>query len=110
MLRSEKLFSEFEFGEELGVAGFVLSLEIVQQTTTLTNELEKTKAGSVVFGVLLKVWVKSVDAISDQCDLNFGGSSVRTFGAEGLNHIGFFGLDFGFTSFAHLHVSVSLKK
>jgi hypothetical protein len=106
MLRSSKLFSEFEFGQKLRVASFVLSLEIVQETAALTNELQKTKAGGVILGMLLKMRIEGIDAISDECDLNFGGSSVRTFGAEGLNQIGLFGLDFGFTSFAHLHVSI----
>jgi hypothetical protein len=110
MLRSLKLFSEFELGQKLGVAGFILGLQVVQEAATLSDELEKAQAACVVLGVFLKVWIECIDAISDECDLYFSGSGVRAFGAEGLDQIGLFGLDFGFASFAHLHVSVSLKK
>jgi hypothetical protein len=109
MLRSLKLFSEFEFVQKLRVAGFVLGLKIIQEAAALSDEFKKAKARCVILGVLLKVRVQSIDAIGDQCDLYFSGSGVRAFGAEGLDQVGLFGLDFGFASFAHLHVSVFLK-
>jgi hypothetical protein len=109
VLRSLRLFSEFEFAENLGVAGFVLGLEVIQKATALANQLQKTEAGGVVFGVFLKVGVQGIDAVGDQGDLNFGRSGVRAGGAEGLNEVRLFGFDFCFASFAHLHVSVFLK-
>jgi hypothetical protein len=65
------LLTNAEALDEFGVASGILALEIVEQATTLADELQQPTAGMMIFCVNLEVLGEVVDALAEECYLDF---------------------------------------
>src|SRR5690606_12790338 len=63
--------------DQLGVAGCVLALEVVEQTTALSDELQQATSRVMVLGVRLEMLGQVVDALAEERHLDLGGAGVR---------------------------------
>ena len=70
------LSAQAEVRDELAVTLEVARLVVVEQTTTLTDQLQQTATRVVVLLVLAQVLGEVVDALGEQRDLDLGGSGV----------------------------------
>lgn len=84
----EFLFSQFERLNELAVALGVRLLEIIEETAALTDELQKTSFGVVIFDVSREVSVEVIDSLSDEGDLGFSGARIFGIFTELFNGVG----------------------
>ena len=70
LLTQAELCNQGTIGLDIGL------LQIVQQTTALTNHQQQTTTGVVILLVHLQMVVQVVDALGEQSDLHFGGTGV----------------------------------
>ena len=73
---SNKLLPQAESSADSTIALDVSLLEVVLQAATTTYHLEQTTTRVVVLLVELEVLVQVVDALGEQCNLDFGGTGV----------------------------------
>ena len=97
------LLAQAKLGTDLAVALYVGLLQIVLKATAPTDHLQQATAGMVVVLVLLEVLVQVVDALSQQSDLNFGGTGIAL-----VNRV--LGDDFSFGHFYFLHIFINRRK
>ena len=57
--------------DQLAVAIGVLALQVIQESAALADELQQPAAGMMVLGVRLEMVGQVVDALAEECDLNF---------------------------------------
>ena len=68
-LAGVRLLAETEGLDDGTIAVYVDVIEIVEQCTTLTNEVCKGTCGDVILVVLLYMLCEMCDAIGEQCNL-----------------------------------------
>src|SRR5687768_2329689 len=71
-----QLLTDAETADKLGVAVRVLAFEVIEQSPSLANQLQKAAARVVVLCVNLEMLGEIVDALAEERDLNFRGSRV----------------------------------
>ena len=82
-----QLLAQTEAFDQAAVTREVLALVVVQQLAALADHLEQTTAGVVILGVGLEMIGQAVDAGGQQCDLNFGRTSVALGALEVSNDL-----------------------
>ena len=73
-----RLLAETKFLDDCTIALDVLSLEVREETTTLTYELHKRTVSNVVFVVCLHVLSEVLNTISEKCNLALARTSVSS--------------------------------
>ena len=68
--------TQTELFDQSEVSGFVVVLQVLEESTTTSNELQQTTAGVMVLLVAGKVARELVDASRDQRDLNLRGTGI----------------------------------
>ena len=76
------LLADAELFDQLRVDVDVFALEIVEQATTLTDQLEEAAPGVMILDVGLEMLCQVADALAEQCHLNFRGTRIRIVFAE----------------------------
>ena len=71
-----RLLAQAEVSDHLAVAFDVLALQVVEEASSLADELEQAAPGVVVLWVCLEVVREVGDALCDEGDLNLGGACV----------------------------------
>ena len=71
-----KLLPDAESCNDSSVTFNVNFLEVVEQTTTLTDHLQQTTTGMVILLVGLEVLGEVADALRQQSNLNLGGTGI----------------------------------
>lgn len=94
------LFTNAELGDDGTVSFDIRIHQVVQQTTTLSNQFEQTATGGVVFRMCLQMLRQFVDTRGEDGNLHFCRTSVRGGLPELLNEFSF--------SFFRDHVRTSL--
>ena len=79
-MQVNRLLTDAKLGDNGAVTLDVLLSDIVQQTTTLTDELEQTHAAVVVLLVHLQVLGELVDALGEDGDLDLRRTGVGLVG------------------------------
>jgi len=74
--RAWRLFTEAELADHGPVAGVTFAPEIIQEAAPLSDQHQQAAAAVVVFLVNLEVFLKVVDALGEESDLNFWRASV----------------------------------
>ena len=72
----KELLAQSEFLDERGVICAASFCEISQKTIALADHQQKSTATRVILLVSLKVGLKRIDALSQNCDLNFSRSAI----------------------------------
>src|SRR6476659_3419203 len=72
----EPLLADAQTTDQLRIAFRVLALEIVEQPSALADEFEKPPARVMVLRVGLEMLGEVIDALTEERDLNFGGSGI----------------------------------
>jgi hypothetical protein len=67
---TENLLSEVELRDDSRVTAFVLLLEVLQKTPSLTNEIQQASAAVVVFRVNFEVLCEVINSVCQQSHLN----------------------------------------
>jgi hypothetical protein len=62
--------------DQLGVAIRILALQVVQEASPLTNQLQKAAARVMIFRVGLEMLGQVIDALAQERDLYLGGSGI----------------------------------
>ena len=70
------LLPDAESLDELSVSVCVLALQIIEQTPTLANQLQKAAARMVILGVRLEVFRQLGDSLTENSHLDLGRASV----------------------------------
>ena len=92
------LVPELELLRDRLIPSQVGVVEIIQQPAALTNHLEQTTAGTVVFDVLLQMFSQVIDSLGQKSDLHVSGPCVLFVQLEPCNHLSFF------------HILISINK
>ncbi len=82
------LLPDSEPFDKLSVPFGVFALQVIQQPSSLPNELEQSAPGVVILGVRLEMFGQVVDTLAEQCDLDFGGAGVFVVGTVRADEIG----------------------
>jgi len=69
--RTVRLLSKTDLADERAVAIDVFAVEVVEQSATLTDQLQQPTPGAVVVYVLAQVLRQLGDPGCKECDLNF---------------------------------------
>jgi hypothetical protein len=67
------------------VAIRIVSLQVVQKAAALTDQLQQSTPGSVIFFMRLEVFGQFSDTRTQNCDLDLRRAGVRIVGAEAFN-------------------------
>ena len=97
-----RLLTDSELLDQNTVSVDVLLSKVVKKVTSAANHLEKTSSGVVVVLVNLKVFVKVVDSLCEDSNLNLGRTCVVLALLVSFDNSCFF-------FFAHHNKSTSLK-
>ena len=79
------LLADAELLDDAFVAIGIVLLQVVEQATALADEHEQAAARAVVFFVRLEVLRQLTDALTQQCDLDFGATGVGSVGRIPVN-------------------------
>jgi len=63
--------------EHVAVTLDVFALQVIEQATTLTHELEQAATGMMILSVNLEVLGQVVDSLRHETDLHLGGAGIR---------------------------------
>ena len=67
-----------QFFDQGAVTSDFFVLQVCQQFTTLSNHLQQTAAGMMIFLVLTQVICQIVDVLRKDSNLDFRGSGIRS--------------------------------
>jgi len=79
------LLADTELCDYVAVAIGIVRLQVVQQAAALAYEHQQTTPRCVIFLVGLKVLGQFADPLTQNRDLDFGGTGVRIVGAEAFD-------------------------
>jgi hypothetical protein len=77
-LQGVELAAQAQYFDQGAVPFHIFVLQVCQQLTTLTDHLEQTATGMVVFLVLPQVGRQVVDVLSQDSNLDFRGTRVHS--------------------------------
>lgn len=85
-----RLFSDAEFFNQSAITLKVVFLQVVQQAAAFAHQLHEATVRGEIFFVLLQMTGDLRDAFSEQGDLSFDGTRVRSGGAKLCKNARFF--------------------
>jgi hypothetical protein len=106
-MQLEPLLPDAQPLDQTSISLVVVFSEIIEQPSPLPYQLEETPAGVVILHVDLEVLREVIDALTQQCNLNFRGASIGLMDSELLNDVFSFRLSNPHLSSVH-HLSFFL--
>src|SRR5262249_23850624 len=97
-----RLFADAEPLDQFRIAVGVLPLQVIEEATALADQLQEPAARMVVLCVRLEMFGEIADALAEERNLHFGGSSVAGMGRVAAN-------DFGLTVLAKHGMSFHVR-
>ena len=76
-MRDSRDFPDSEFADHITIAIDVIPPQVVQQTASLADNLQKPPAGAVIFFVRLEVFGEVGNALAKDGNLDFGRPRIR---------------------------------
>jgi len=103
------LLSQAELADDRAVTLDVVLLQVVQQTSSVTNHLLQTAAAVEILLVSLEVLGQVSDAVGQDSNLYFRGTCVTLVGSILLDDVEFYFFLHGFFTFQKIFIYVSLS-
>lgn len=80
------LLTDVQSTDDFSIAFFVLAAQVVEETTTLANKLEKTATSRMIFFKDFEMLSQLIDTACQKSDLNFRRASICAVTLEVLNN------------------------
>jgi hypothetical protein len=79
------LFADSEFRDHVAIAIRIMRLQVIQQAAAFTYQHQKTPPGSVILHMRLEMLGQFANPLTQDRNLDFGGTGVRIVRPEALN-------------------------
>jgi hypothetical protein len=77
-IQNVELLADTQFLDQGPVSLDILFLQIVEQSTSLADQLQQAAAGVVIFAVSLEMVSQMIDSFAQDCNLDLRGAGVRS--------------------------------